>query len=95
MHIQPFEYSHSAEIGYWLAKEFWRKGIVTEAINEFTHLIFSSTSISRLFASVFSSNTASMRVLEKAGYSLEGISTKAICKNGQYFDEHRFAKIDL
>lgn len=90
---QQLEYSHSAEVGYWIAQKYWNKGIAAKALIEFTSFIFSSTPIIRLFAPVFSANKSSMRVLEKAGYSLEGVLIKAICKHGQYFDEHLFAKV--
>ncbi len=90
---QPFEYAHSAEIGYWLAEEFWNKGITSKALQIFSQSLFDNTDIVRLYAPVFSGNTASMRVLEKAGFSFEGISAKALFKHGKYYDEHRFARV--
>jgi ribosomal-protein-alanine N-acetyltransferase len=90
---QHFEYSHCAEIGYWLGREYWGKGIATEAVIKLTQLVFADSKLQRLYAPVFSANKASMRVLEKAGYKLEGIFEKAICKNGEYFNEHRFVKL--
>ena len=56
-------------------------------------MLFSNTDIVRLYAPVFSPNKASMRVLEKCGYQLEGVLRKAIYKNGVYLDEHFYAKI--
>jgi RimJ/RimL family protein N-acetyltransferase len=41
---------------------------------------------------VFSYNAGSMRVLEKNGFTLEGILKKAVYKNGQMWDEHRYAR---
>ena len=49
-----FEYQKSGEIGYWLDKEYWRKGIASAAIQKISELVFSNTDIVRLFASVFS-----------------------------------------
>ena len=57
--IGEFEYERSAEIGYWLAKEYWGKGIATEALNQMTNQILSSTEVVRIFAPVFSPNIAS------------------------------------
>lgn len=88
-----FESNRSAEIGYWLEENSWGKGIATEVVMEMTEYVFSNTDIVRLYAPVFSPNKASMRVLEKCGYQLEGVLRKAIYKNGVYLDEHLYAKI--
>jgi RimJ/RimL family protein N-acetyltransferase len=88
-----FESNRSAEIGYWLEESSWGKGIATEAVMEMTEYVFSNTNIVRLYAPVFSPNKASMRVLEKCGYQLEGVLRKAIFKNGLFLDEHLYAKI--
>lgn len=95
VYTQSFEYQHSVEIGYWIAQAFWGKGIASEAVIKFTDFVLSQSHITRCYAPVFAENKASMRVLEKAGYELEGILKNAICKNHQYFDEYRFAKICL
>lgn len=88
-----FEYSYSAEIGYWIGREFWNNGIASEAVRVFTNLLFQSTNITRLHVSVVTLNGASIKVLEKNGFSLEGTLKKASYKNGQYFDEHLLSKI--
>ncbi|MES9854834.1 MAG: GNAT family protein [Candidatus Thiodiazotropha sp. L084R] len=54
-----------------------------------------NTNIIRLSAPVFSPNKASMRVLEKCGYELEGIFKKAIFKHDDFLDVHLYAKINL
>ena len=41
----------------------------------------------RVYACVFEPNTASTRVLEKAGFRLEGIHRRAVWKDGELFDE--------
>jgi RimJ/RimL family protein N-acetyltransferase len=43
--------------------------------------------MNRIYASVFSPNKASARVLEKAGFTYEGNHLKAVYKNGEYLDE--------
>lgn len=85
-----FEYQRSAEIGYWIAKDYWRQGIATQTIKEMTSLIFNTTDVVRLFASIFSENIASMRVLSKCGFELEAIHAKAIFKNGKFYNNHIF-----
>jgi RimJ/RimL family protein N-acetyltransferase len=88
-----FERNRSAEIGYWLEEHSWGKGIATEALMKMTEYIFTKTNIVRLYAPVFSPNKASMRVLEKCSYQLEGILKKSIIKNGTFVDEYLYAKI--
>ena len=84
-------YHRSGIIGYWLAEPFWGKGIMTEAVKLLTSYGFDSLGLIRLQAGVFSKNTASMRVLEKAGYTKEAILRNAVIKNGELMDEHLYA----
>lgn len=77
----------SADIGYWLAEEYWNMGIMTECVSELTRHAFETTDIIRIQAGVLEHNKASMRVLEKAGYHLEAVHKKAILKNGVIEDE--------
>jgi RimJ/RimL family protein N-acetyltransferase len=88
-----FESQRSAEIGYWVAEEYWGKGIATEAINKIVNHIFQNTEIVRLYAPVFSPNKASVRVLEKCGFKIEGVHQKAIYKNGVFFNELIYARV--
>lgn len=63
----------TAELGYWLAEPFWGKGIMTEAIKMLSEYAFEKLGIHRIFAAPFATNPASARVLEKAGFILEGV----------------------
>ena len=78
----------SAEVGYWIGEPFWGKGIATQILHSITQLGFRRLQLNRLFAGVFEWNKAGMRVLEKCGYQLEGISYKHLSKNGQLVDEY-------
>ncbi|WP_247682409.1 GNAT family protein [Pseudoalteromonas sp. MMG013] len=93
VYAQAFEYAHSAEVGYWVAKPYWGKGLATQALRLFTDEVFNSTQITRIFNPVSEPNTASMRVLEKVGYQQEGILRRSVCKAGQCYDEYVFAKL--
>ncbi|MBT8209515.1 MAG: GNAT family N-acetyltransferase [Eudoraea sp.] len=86
-------YRRSAEIGYWIGEPFWRKGLATQAISLMTRYGFEELQLERIFAAVFDFNLASMRALEKNGYQKEGIFRKALVKNDQICDEHRYAKL--
>lgn len=91
--VGSFEYGRSAELGYWLGREYWNQGIATEAVKVFTELLFKTPHIVRLFVSVVAQNGASVRVLEKNGYTHEGLLKQASFKDGQYFDECLLSKV--
>lgn len=93
-HRKQFEHSRTAEIGYWLADSHWSKGIATIALRQLTAYIFQSTDIVRLQAHVFEGNFASAKVLEKAGYRLEGILKKTIFKRGVFMDASLYAAVN-
>lgn len=79
-------YRKSAEIGYWLGRDFWGQGLTTEAVKRMCREAFDAWDIVRIHAEVFAPNAASRRVLEKAGFSLEGTRRAAVYKNGQVLD---------
>lgn len=81
----------SGEIGYWLGEAHWGNGIMTEAVAAFTRYAFETFGLVRIHASVFDRNLASARVLEKAGYLLEGRLRHAVVKHGELLDELIFA----
>jgi RimJ/RimL family protein N-acetyltransferase len=82
----------SGEIGYWLGEEFWGRGIATEALVAVTDYAFASYDLCRLYAHVFEWNLASARVLEKAGYKLEGRLNKSVTKDKQTIDQLLYAR---
>ena len=81
----------SAEIGYWIAEPFWRQGIAASALIAMTDYAFKHYEFNRLFAGVFEGNDASVKVLAKAGYKLEGKLRKAVYKEGDFLDEHIYS----
>ncbi len=84
-------YRRSAEIGYWLAPAYWGRGIMTEAVRRICAYTFAETDIVRIYAEVFSPNTASQRVLEKCGFGKEGVKRRSVFKNGEFFDSVVYA----
>lgn len=76
----------TAELGYYLAEEYWGKGIMTEAVRQICSAVFETTDILRIFAEPFSNNAGSRRVLEKAGFSFEGTLKNNAFKNGKVLD---------
>lgn len=86
---------HCGEIGYWLGETFWGRGIVSEAVAALTEWAFTELGLVRLYAPVFARNTASARVLEKAGYEFEGRLRARYFRAGEYIDGLLYAKVRL
>jgi RimJ/RimL family protein N-acetyltransferase len=76
----------SAEIGYWLGRRFWGQGVATAATKALVKYCFDTFGFDRLEATVFGWNPASARVLEKAGFQLEGRLRQAVLKDGERTD---------
>ena len=66
--ILSFEYLGRREVGYWLGREFWGRGIATAALEQFLQLVDERP----LYAGVVKDNVASRRVLEKCGFVVDG-----------------------
>jgi len=91
LHLQSDIQCKNAELGYWLAEPYWGKGIITKAIAQMVDYGFKTWEISRIFARPFGTNIGSQKVLEKAGFKLEGRFEKTLFKNGEYLDELIYA----
>jgi RimJ/RimL family protein N-acetyltransferase len=83
----------SSEVGYWLGEAFWGRGITTEALVAITRYAIATHGLTRLFAVPFATNTASCRVLEKAGYVLEARLRRSAVKDGVIVDQMQYAYI--
>jgi RimJ/RimL family protein N-acetyltransferase len=59
-----FEHSGKREVGYWIAKDHWGKGVATKALSRFLDQVTERP----LYAGVAKHNIASIRVLEKCGF---------------------------
>ena len=81
----------TAEMGYYVAEEYWGKGVATEAIKQMCRYVFHNTNIVRIFATPYASNFASCRILEKNGFIYEGTLRKNAIKNGQIEDMKMYA----
>lgn len=86
-------YHRSAEIGFWLGEEHWGKGIMTEAVLSVCEFGFSTLDLIRIYAHVLEWNSASMRVLEKCGFTQEGRMRKAAVKDGRVSDVFVYAQV--
>jgi len=85
-------YRHTAELGYWLSEDFWGHGITSEAVPAFSNYCFENFPLHRIYAEPYANNPASARVLEKAGFVLEGRLKNNVFKDGQILDSLLYAK---
>ncbi|KAL2818032.1 acyl-CoA N-acyltransferase [Aspergillus granulosus] len=82
-------YHRTMEVGYWIGEEYWGRGIASEALEVFTGWAFAAQElkhVGRLEAEVFEGNGGSCKVLEKAGFVLEGRRRRAVEKGGVVLD---------
>ena len=91
--LSKIKKEHKAEIGYWLGRKYWGQGIMTEAVKLAVIYAFQKLKLRRIYAHVFLFNPASKRVLEKAGFVLEGVSKKEAKKKDKYIDVYLLAKV--
>ena len=83
----------TAEMGYYIGEKYWGNGYMTEAVRQVCDNVFEHTDIVRIFAEPFAYNTASCRVLEKAGFTCEGLLKRNAYKNGNFVDMKMYARI--
>jgi RimJ/RimL family protein N-acetyltransferase len=81
----------TAEVGYWIGREFWGRGIMVEAVRAATQYGFDVLDLVRVFAVPFVTSTRSSRVLEKAGYVREGLMRRSAVKEGRILDQYLYA----
>lgn len=83
----------TAELGYYIAEEYWGKGMMTEAVRQICEYVFSKSDIIRIYAEPFAYNIASCRVLEKAGFQYEGTLRSNAVKNGKVLDMKMYSLV--
>jgi [ribosomal protein S5]-alanine N-acetyltransferase len=85
--------AHRDEVAYWLAKQYWGKGIMSATLPVLIKYGEEFRGLKRFEASVFSLNNASEKVLLKCGFQQEGFFKKAFLKNGKFLDGKMFALV--
>ncbi len=82
---------HTGEMGYFLGRAYWGRGIATWAVQAAVGWLFAHTDLLRIYAEPLARNTASCRVLEKAGFQLEGTLRHNAVKGGEILDMQLYA----
>ncbi len=83
----------NAEIGYWMGEAHWRQGIMPRAVALVVDWAWSSLPVlTRIYAPIFSRNTASQIVVRKNGFVKEGELPRSAIKDGEVIDRVLWAK---
>ena len=80
-----------AEIGYWIGKDFWNKGFVTEAVREIIRFGFQDLGLNKIYATHFPYNPASGKIMQNCGMKLEATLKQEYFKNGKPIDVLKYA----
>ena len=82
----------NAEVGYWIGRAHWGRGIASEALSMVTDWTWRAhPAITRLFAPIFAWNAASQRVVQKCGYVKEAELPQSAIKAGRVIDRVQYA----
>jgi len=95
--VEINERDNSAELGYYINRNFWRQGLMSEAAEEMVRFLLSEEGLNRISAAHCVRNPASGGVMRKAGMSYEGMARELRRNRLGYHDCHRYAilKSDL
>ncbi|MEO3947899.1 GNAT family N-acetyltransferase [Gorillibacterium sp. CAU 1737] len=92
--IQLFHFQNSntcAEVGFFIKREYWNKGINTAVLKEVSHFAFETMKIKRVEAQVHTSNKGSQRTLEKAGFLQEGLLRRRFERGSKHDDCYMYS----
>lgn len=81
----------TGQFGYWLGRQYWGRGYATAAAAALVGHAREQRQFARLESQVFAWNPASMRVLEKVGFTREGVLRRSVWKDGELIDSMLYA----
>lgn len=84
----------SGTVGYWIGQPFAGHGYMTAALRVLLPTLFGELGLHRIEAACILTNVSSARVLEKCGFSREGLARRYLCINGVWQDHHLFGLLD-
>jgi [ribosomal protein S5]-alanine N-acetyltransferase len=90
--VDPYNKT-KAKIGYWIGKDYRGKGIVTKIVKLVVPFWMKKYHLQRVEARARTYNKSSARVLEKAGFHLEGVLRKNVLKDGELYDDFLYARV--
>lgn len=91
--IDPYENMYGKEIGYVLSKDYWGRGLMTEAVKRVIDFCFDDLSLDYLWISHWIENCRSRRVIEKCGFDFVK-DYKHTCLNGDIRPSKGYQKLN-
>jgi ribosomal-protein-alanine N-acetyltransferase len=85
--------AQAGSIGYWVGQPFARQGYMTAAVRALIPFCFDSLRLHRLEAACIPGNQASIRLLEKTGFTREGYAREYLCINGVWQDHLLYGRL--
>lgn len=82
---------HQAEIGYWIAKEYTGKGLVTKSCRVVIEYCFNILNVNSILIRAVEQNVRSWAVAERLGFHHDGTDRMGICVNGVFSDCRRYS----
>jgi [ribosomal protein S5]-alanine N-acetyltransferase len=89
------EFNGTATIGYWLAEEYWRKGIMKEVLNRILDFSFKDLKLRRINIEAYYGNDASNGLIKKVGFVYEGMRRKysRAKSTGKIYDVNQYGML--
>ena len=88
--VSSYEDEGKPEVTYWLGREFWGRGLATQALNRMLHLVVDRP----IFARAATDNIGSIRVLQKCGFKIIGKNKDFANGRGEDTEEY-ILRLDL
>jgi RimJ/RimL family protein N-acetyltransferase len=76
-----------ADVGYWLGRPYWGRGIMSEVLTSLLRFGFDELAFGKIEAEVFVSNDRGIRLVESVGMRREGVIRRRLRKRGLWVDE--------
>jgi [ribosomal protein S5]-alanine N-acetyltransferase len=85
--------AQAGSLGYWIGLPFVRQGYMTAAVRAIIPFAFATLRLHRLEAACIPTNAASIKLLEKTGFTREGYAREYLCINGAWQDHLLYARL--
>lgn len=86
--------TQSCALGYWMGAPHAGQGVMTQAVRAVLPFAFETLRLHRVEAACLPTNGASIRLLEKVGFTREGYARRYLCINGYWQDHLLYAMVD-
>jgi ribosomal-protein-alanine N-acetyltransferase len=86
--------AQAVSLGYWMGAGYARHGYMTAAVQAIVPFSFATLRLHRIEAACIPGNAASVRLLEKTGFTREGYAREYLCINGMWQDHLLYARVN-